>query len=154
MCSRSQSELLFCTSLNIFSLGFKENGLRNHKVFIQPSSPQIPFLQGRPDLQATVAQLPPGRSSFSGFEQDRSKVPLAELQQYQAGPIRAQDPGKGQTQGKLRYFSLQRTPATKIEKLLGASKQPPKPQIEKLLLKSSASSPARKEALSTVDGKP
>ncbi|XP_056317882.1 receptor-type tyrosine-protein phosphatase N2 [Danio aesculapii] len=132
---------------------WKENGLRNHKVFIQPPSAQIPFLQGRPDLQTTVAQLPPGRSSFSGFEQDRSGVPLAELQQYQAGPMRAQDPGKGQTQGKLRYFSLQHTPATKIEKLPGASRQPPKPQIEKLLLKSSASSPARKEALSTVDEK-
>lgn len=95
---------------------------------------------------------PPGRSYFTGYEQDRTGVPLAELQKYQAGPMRAQDPGKGQTQGKLRYFSLQRTPTTKIEKLPGASKQPPKLQIEKLFFKSSTSSPAYKEALSSVDG--
>lgn len=95
---------------------------------------------------------PPGRSYFTGYEQDRTGVPLTELQQYQAGPMRAHDSGKGQTQGKLRYFSLQHTPATKIEKLPGASKQPPKPQIEKLFFKSSTSSPAYKEALSSVDG--
>ncbi|XP_016135474.1 receptor-type tyrosine-protein phosphatase N2-like isoform X3 [Sinocyclocheilus grahami] len=136
---------------------YKGDGPRNHKGVIQlkekPLSPHISFLQGQPDLQAVVGQPPPGRSYFTGYEQDRTGVPLAELQQYQAGPMRAQDPGKGQTQGKLRYFSLQRTPATKIEKLPGASKQPPKPQIEKLFFKSSASSPAYKEALSSVDEK-
>jgi len=118
----------------------------------KPPSPHISFLQDRPDLQAIVEQPPQGQSFFTGFEQDRTGVPLAGLQRYQAGPMRAQDPGKGQTQGKLRYFSLQRTPATKIEKLPGASKQPPKPQIEKLFFKSSASSPVYKEALSSVDG--
>uniref|UniRef100_A0A9J7Z8P3 Protein tyrosine phosphatase receptor type N2 n=1 Tax=Cyprinus carpio carpio TaxID=630221 RepID=A0A9J7Z8P3_CYPCA len=136
---------------------WKVNGPRNHKGVIQlkekPPSPHISFLQGQPDLQTIVEQSPPGRSYFTGYEQDRTGVPLAELQQYQAGPMRAQDPGKGQTQGKLTYFSLQRTPATKIEKLPGSSKQPPKPQIEKLFFKSSASSPAYKEALSSVDEK-
>ncbi|XP_016388814.1 receptor-type tyrosine-protein phosphatase N2 isoform X2 [Sinocyclocheilus rhinocerous] len=136
---------------------YKGDGPRNHKGVIQleekPLSPHISFLQGQPDLQAVVEQPPPGRSYFTGYEQDRTGVPLVELQQYQAGPMRAQHPGKGQTQGKLRYFSLQRTPATKIEKLPGASKQPPKPQIEKLFFKSSASNPAYKEALSSVDEK-
>lgn len=135
---------------------YKGDGPRNHKSFMQlkekPPSPHVSFLQGRTDLQAIMEQPPPGQSFFTGFEQDRTEVPLAELQQYQAGPMRAQDPGKGQTQGKLRYFSLQRTPATKIEKLPGASKQPPKPQIENMFFKSSASSPAYKEALSSVDG--
>ncbi|KAG1960454.1 receptor-type tyrosine-protein phosphatase N2 [Pimephales promelas] len=136
---------------------YKGNGPHNHKGFMQlkekPPSPHISFLQDRPDLQAIVEQPPQGQSFFTGFEQDRTGVPLAELQRHQAGPMRAQDPGKGQTQGKLRYFSLQRTPATKIEKLPGASKQPPKPQIEKLFFKSSASSPVYKEALSSVDEK-
>ncbi|XP_052417608.1 receptor-type tyrosine-protein phosphatase N2 isoform X2 [Carassius gibelio] len=136
---------------------YKGDGPHNRKGLIQlkekPLSPHISFLQGQPGLQAVVHQPPPDRSYFTGYEQDRTGVPLAELQQYQAGPMRAQDPGKGQTQGKLRYFSLQRTPATKIEKLPGASKQPPKPQIEKLFFKSPASSPAYKEALSSVDEK-
>ncbi|KAF4110964.1 receptor-type tyrosine-protein phosphatase N2 [Onychostoma macrolepis] len=136
---------------------YRGDGPRDHKGIIQlkekPPSPHISFPKGQPDLQAVVEQPPPGRSYFTGYEQDRTGVPLAELQQYQAGPVRAQDPGKGQTQGKLRYFSLQRTPATKIEKLPGASKQPPKPQIEKLFFKSSTSSPAYKEALSSVDEK-
>ncbi|XP_067256740.1 receptor-type tyrosine-protein phosphatase N2 [Chanodichthys erythropterus] len=136
---------------------WKGDGPHNHKSFMQlkekPPSPHVSFLQGRTDLQAIVEQPPPGQSFFTGFEQDRTEVPLAVHQQYQAGPMRAQDPGKGQTQGKLRYFSLQHTPATKIEKLPGASKQPPKPQIENMFFKSSASSPAYKEALSSVDEK-
>ncbi|XP_042616440.1 receptor-type tyrosine-protein phosphatase N2-like isoform X1 [Cyprinus carpio] len=135
---------------------YKGDGPRNHKGVIQlkekTPSPRIFLLQGQPDLPANVEQPPPGRSYFTGFEQGRT-VPLAELQQYQAGPMRAQDPGKGQTQGKVHYFSLQHTSATKIEKLPGASKQPPKPQIEKLFFKSSTSNPAYKEALSSVDEK-
>lgn len=99
-----------------------------------------------------MEQLPPGRSSFTGFEQDRTGVPLAELQQHQAGSMRVQDLEKGQTQGKLRYFSLQRAPASKIEKEPGASRQPPKPKIERLFFKSGASSTASKNALSSVDG--
>lgn len=136
---------------------YRENALPNHKGFIQlkeklPPAHPISFPQARPDLQAIAEQLPSGRSSFAGFKQDRTGVPLAELQQYQAGSMRAQDLSKGQTQGKLRYFSLQRAPATKIEKLPGASRQPPKPRIEKLFFKSGASSTASKNALSSVDG--
>ncbi|RXN17331.1 receptor-type tyrosine- phosphatase N2-like protein [Labeo rohita] len=77
---------------------YKGDGPRNHKGVIQlkekPPSPHISYLQGRPDLQAIVEQPPPGRSYFTGFEQDHTGVPLAELQQYQAGPMRAQDPEK------------------------------------------------------------
>ncbi|XP_016295432.1 receptor-type tyrosine-protein phosphatase N2-like [Sinocyclocheilus anshuiensis] len=109
---------------------YKGDGSRNHKGVIQlkekTPSPHIIFLQGQPDLPAIVEQPPPDRSYFTGFEQDRTGVPLAELQQYSA---------------------------TKIEKLPGASKQPPKPQIEKLFFKSSTSNPAYKEALSSVDEK-
>uniref|UniRef100_A0A671NM52 Protein tyrosine phosphatase receptor type N2 n=1 Tax=Sinocyclocheilus anshuiensis TaxID=1608454 RepID=A0A671NM52_9TELE len=109
---------------------WKGDGSRNHKGVIQlkekTPSPHIIFLQGQPDLPAIVEQPPPDRSYFTGFEQDRTGVPLAELQQYSA---------------------------TKIEKLPGASKQPPKPQIEKLFFKSSTSNPAYKEALSSVDEK-
>lgn len=135
---------------------YRGNALPNHKGLIQlkeklPPS-RVSFPQARPDLQAIVEQPPSGRSSFTGFEQDRTGVPLAELQQYQAGSMRAQDLSKGRSQGKLRYFSLQRAPATKIEILPGASRQPPKPRIEKLLFKSGASSTASKNSLSSVDG--
>ncbi|XP_057180248.1 receptor-type tyrosine-protein phosphatase N2 isoform X2 [Triplophysa rosa] len=137
---------------------YRENALPNRKGFIQlkeqlPPPHPISFPQARPDLQVIAEQPPSGRSSFTGFKQDRTGVPLAELQQYQAGSMRAQDLSKGQTQGKLRYFSLQRAPATKIEKLPGASRQPPKPRIEKLFFKSGASSTASKNALSSVDEK-
>ncbi|XP_055062984.2 receptor-type tyrosine-protein phosphatase N2 [Misgurnus anguillicaudatus] len=136
---------------------YRENAPPNHKGFIQlkekPLPPHISFPQTRPDLQAIVEQLPAGRSSLTGFEQDRTGVALAELQQYQAGSMRAQDFEKGQTQGKQRYFSLQRAPASKIVKEPGASRQPPKPRIEKLLFKSGASSTAPKNALSSVDEK-
>ncbi|XP_051756528.1 receptor-type tyrosine-protein phosphatase N2 isoform X2 [Ctenopharyngodon idella] len=75
---------------------YKGDGPRNHKSFMQlkekPPSPHVSFLQGRPDLQAIVEQPPPGQSFFTGFEQDRTGVPLAEHQRYQAGPMRAQDP--------------------------------------------------------------
>ncbi|XP_051959740.1 receptor-type tyrosine-protein phosphatase N2-like isoform X1 [Xyrauchen texanus] len=128
---------------------FKGNGPPNQKNFIQlkeqPPPPLISFLQVRPDLQE---RPPPSRSFFTGFEQDRTGVPLTELEQYQAEFIKAQDLGKGQSQGNLRYFSLQRTPATKTEKLPGASKQPPT-----LFFKPGASSAASKDALSLVDEK-
>ncbi|XP_048040763.1 receptor-type tyrosine-protein phosphatase N2 isoform X3 [Megalobrama amblycephala] len=77
---------------------YKGDGPHNHKSFMQlkekPPSPHVSFLQGRTDLQAIVEQPPPGQSFFIGFEQDRTEVPLAEHQQYQAGPMRAQDPEK------------------------------------------------------------
>ncbi|XP_051572472.1 receptor-type tyrosine-protein phosphatase N2-like [Myxocyprinus asiaticus] len=131
---------------------YKGNGPLNQKGFIQLKEKplHISFLQGRPDHQE---QPPTSRSSFTGFERDRTGVPLAELERYQAGFTKAEDLGKGQPEGMLRYFSLQRTPATKTEKWPEAPKQPPKPRIEKLFFKSGTSSAASKDALSSVDEK-
>ncbi|XP_066537009.1 receptor-type tyrosine-protein phosphatase N2 [Hoplias malabaricus] len=111
-----------------------------------PPPTSASLLLPHPNSKQQPAAGPASLSSFlSRIEPDR-KGQLLELQQFQPELM-------SPSQGKIQYMSLQRTPPPEGGKLPGASRQPPKPRIDKLLIRPGAKLPAPKNSLSSVDEK-
>ncbi|XP_072543257.1 receptor-type tyrosine-protein phosphatase N2 [Salminus brasiliensis] len=120
--------------------------------YMQPKEkpPSLSLLQPPPNSK----QAPPGPASLSALlsrlDPDQTGH-LSDLQKILSTGSTAELTGP--TQGKFQYISLQRTPTPKEEKLPGASRQPPRPRIDKLLLRPGVNRPASKDSLSSVDEK-